>query len=360
MRLVHCLRTVLNWRIVCLTAPPQITSSTFCCCASGPPPTCAHMPTTSSPLCWRQAALRFAMLRCAALGWAGLGWARAGLWRAAFRAVLTSKQDLLLNTPFATCPAICLQEDLAASAGGDDAFEAYCAELEGTAAWGGQVELQVGAPTASVGCQICRSLQFDAELRGRAARWSCRWAPAQQAGVVKSASSAQWRPLGVCCGEQTGRAARRNSRMVAQPNSRMARRNCRLAVQPADDSHWSVGSCPSSCAMQALSGALQSHIQVFTLSAGLMIRAEHQDPSCPHSCCHCRRWPRRCSPTSRSSRSACRCWSWGRSSRVSNGGAARGPPGGRQGAARGLPGGCQAPHLFAVLCGQASKHRGWA
>ncbi len=35
------------------------------------------------------------------------------------------------------------QEDLAASAGGDDAFEAYCAELEGTAAWGGQVELQV-------------------------------------------------------------------------------------------------------------------------------------------------------------------------------------------------------------------------
>jgi hypothetical protein len=37
-----------------------------------------------------------------------------------------------------------LQEDLASGGGGDDAFEAYCAEVEGTAAWGGQVELQVG------------------------------------------------------------------------------------------------------------------------------------------------------------------------------------------------------------------------
>lgn len=269
MRLVHCLRTVLNWRIVCLTAPPQITSSTFCCCASGPPPTCAHMPTTSSPLCWRQAALRFAMLRCAALGWAGLGWARAGLWRAAFRAVLTSKQALLLNTPFATCPTICLQEDLAASAGGDDAFEAYCAELEGTAAWGGQVELQVGAPTASVGCQICRSLQFDAELRGRAARWSCRWAPAQQAGVVKSASSAQWRPLVVCCGEQTGRASKRAGRPGGT-----------AGWLPSQTAGWPGGTAGWLCS------------QLTTPTGPL-------DPAPPPV--QCRRCPGRCSPTSRSS-----------------------------------------------------------
>ena len=32
---------------------------------------------------------------------------------------------------------------MATSGTGDDAFEAYCYELESTAAWGGQVELQV-------------------------------------------------------------------------------------------------------------------------------------------------------------------------------------------------------------------------
>ena len=62
----------------------------------------------------------------------------------------------MLNAPFATCPAICLQEDLAASAGGDDAFEAYCAELEGTAAWGGQVELQVGLGASSEAPPVVR------------------------------------------------------------------------------------------------------------------------------------------------------------------------------------------------------------
>lgn len=47
-----------------------------------------------------------------------------------------------------------LEEDLAASAGGDDAFEAYCAELEGTAAWGGQVELQALAQALQSHIQV--------------------------------------------------------------------------------------------------------------------------------------------------------------------------------------------------------------
>ncbi|PRW59631.1 OTU domain-containing 6B-like [Chlorella sorokiniana] len=47
-----------------------------------------------------------------------------------------------------------LEEDLAASAGGDDAFEAYCSELEGTAAWGGQVELQALAQALQSHIQV--------------------------------------------------------------------------------------------------------------------------------------------------------------------------------------------------------------
>ena len=41
----------------------------------------------------------------------------------------------------APSPPLLLQEDTAGE-GEEDAFEAYCAEVESTAAWGGQVELQ--------------------------------------------------------------------------------------------------------------------------------------------------------------------------------------------------------------------------
>ena len=69
-------------------------------------------------------------------------------------------------------PCYHLQEDAAGAArDGECAFEAYCSEVEGTAAWGGQVELQVGLQRGctrlgvwGMGCGV------------QAGKWLHRWA----------------------------------------------------------------------------------------------------------------------------------------------------------------------------------------
>ena len=92
------------------------TSSTSCCCGKRRPSTCASTLRSSSPLCCRCAA-------CCCCATCHLFWL---VW-------FVTRYSLPARR----------QEDLA-SGGGDDLFEAYCTELETTAAWGGQVELQVG------------------------------------------------------------------------------------------------------------------------------------------------------------------------------------------------------------------------
>lgn len=53
------------------------------------------------------------------------------------------------------CASSRVQEDATASSGSDDSFEAYCTELESTAAWGGQVELQARFGWPACCCALC-------------------------------------------------------------------------------------------------------------------------------------------------------------------------------------------------------------
>lgn len=110
--------------------------------------------------------------------------------------LVTPHTHVFRPRPDPCCPSCNLdplQEDLAAAGGGDDAFEAYCAEVEGTAAWGGQVELQVG-PWRSLHAASC------AWLRGACCGCTatCREAAGAAVGaavqlVVPAGRKALWR-----------------------------------------------------------------------------------------------------------------------------------------------------------------------